>query len=379
MPAMSDEPFTLVIFGASGDLTRRKLVPALWSLYAGAHLARAVRDHRQRAQRGDRRRVSPPHARRRARVCARQAAVGQCLGSLRGIAVLRQRRPGQSGALRLARARAAGHREGPPRARESPLLSRDAPSLYEASSRTSAPPAWRARRGWTRIIVEKPFGHDYESARTLNSRLGQVFLEEQIYRIDHYLGKETVQNLLVLRFANGIFEPLWNRSHVAEVQITVAETIGVETRGAYYEEAGALRRHDAESPAPAAVPHRARAAGDLRRRPGPRREEQGHARHPADRPAQGRRGRAPRPVRSRIRRRQAGTGLPAGERGRAGLEDRDVRGPAAHGRQLALGGRALLSAHGQASGQTRERDRDPLPPHPAHDLPPRPGRRRRSQ
>ena len=89
--------------------------------------------------------------------------------------------------------------------------------------------------------MEKPFGHDYESARTLNSRLGQVFLEEQIYRIDHYLGKETVQNLLVLRFANGIFEPLWNRSHVAEVQITVAETIGVETRGAYYEEAGALR------------------------------------------------------------------------------------------------------------------------------------------
>jgi glucose-6-phosphate 1-dehydrogenase len=116
------------------------------------------------------------------------------------------------------------------------------PSLYDTivenlGASGLAPP----QGGWTRVIVEKPFGHDYASARALNSRLGQVFLEEQIYRIDHYLGKETVQNLLVLRFANGIFEPLWNRSHVAEVQITVAEIIGVETRGAYYEEAGALR------------------------------------------------------------------------------------------------------------------------------------------
>jgi glucose-6-phosphate 1-dehydrogenase len=94
---------------------------------------------------------------------------------------------------------------------------------------------------WRRIIVEKPFGHDRASATELNARLQEVFDEEQIYRIDHYLGKETVQNILAFRFGNGIFEPLWNRRYVNHVQITAAESIGVEGRGAYYQEAGALR------------------------------------------------------------------------------------------------------------------------------------------
>src|SRR5207253_895707 len=96
-------------------------------------------------------------------------------------------------------------------------------------------------KGWTRIIVEKPFGHDLESARALNQELAEVFHEEQVYRIDHYLGKETVQNLLVFRFANSIFEPLWNRQYIDNVQITNAEAIGVEGRGAYYEQAGVVR------------------------------------------------------------------------------------------------------------------------------------------
>lgn len=91
------------------------------------------------------------------------------------------------------------------------------------------------------MIIEKPFGRDLESARTLNHQLGQVLKEHQIYRIDHYLGKETVQNILVFRFANGIFEPLWNRRYIDHVQITVAEEVGVEERGAYYDTAGALR------------------------------------------------------------------------------------------------------------------------------------------
>src|SRR5437016_4114218 len=94
---------------------------------------------------------------------------------------------------------------------------------------------------WVRVIVEKPFGTDLESARALNNELHQYLDESQIYRIDHYLGKETVQNILVLRFANGIFEPLWNRQYIDHVQMTVAETLGVEGRGAYYEESGALR------------------------------------------------------------------------------------------------------------------------------------------
>ncbi|HET9226592.1 MAG TPA: glucose-6-phosphate dehydrogenase [Thermoanaerobaculia bacterium] len=94
---------------------------------------------------------------------------------------------------------------------------------------------------WRRVVIEKPFGHDLESARVLNREILQVLDERQIYRIDHYLGKETVQNILAFRFANGIFEPIWNRRYVDHVQITVAETVGVEGRGSYYEEAGALR------------------------------------------------------------------------------------------------------------------------------------------
>ncbi len=99
----------------------------------------------------------------------------------------------------------------------------------------------RAARGWTRVIFEKPFGHDLASALSLNDEVSRILSEDQVYRIDHYLGKETVQNLLVFRFANGIFEPLWNYKYVDHVQITVAESIGIGTRGRFYEGAGALR------------------------------------------------------------------------------------------------------------------------------------------
>ncbi len=99
---------------------------------------------------------------------------------------------------------------------------------------------WPAN-GWRRLIVEKPFGHDLASARELNVLIGEHFQESEVFRIDHYLGKETVQNLLALRFANGIFEPIWNRQFVDHVQITVAESIGIEGRAAFYEQAGAIR------------------------------------------------------------------------------------------------------------------------------------------
>ncbi|WP_442869062.1 glucose-6-phosphate dehydrogenase [Bacillus sp. BP-3] len=95
--------------------------------------------------------------------------------------------------------------------------------------------------GWIRLIIEKPFGHDYDSAQELNNQLCQAFTEEQIYRIDHYLGKEMVQNIKVIRFANAIFEPLWNNQYIANVQITSSEILGVEDRGRYYESSGALR------------------------------------------------------------------------------------------------------------------------------------------
>lgn len=95
--------------------------------------------------------------------------------------------------------------------------------------------------GWTRIVIEKPFGHDLASAKELNRKVLRVFNEDQVYRIDHYLGKETVQNILVFRFSNGIFEPIWNRRYIDNVQITVAEQVGVEGRAGYYENAGAIR------------------------------------------------------------------------------------------------------------------------------------------
>ncbi len=97
--------------------------------------------------------------------------------------------------------------------------------------------------GWKRIVIEKPFGFDLDSAKKLNQALQEIFGEEQIYRIDHYLGKETVQNILAFRFANGIFEPLWNRNYIDHIEITATETIGIENRGKYYDNAGALTRY----------------------------------------------------------------------------------------------------------------------------------------
>ncbi len=116
------------------------------------------------------------------------------------------------------------------------------PSAYEDIVANLGKAGLADREGsWSRIVVEKPFGHDLESGHALNDAVMRSFHESQVYRIDHYLGKDTVRNLLVFRFANGIFEPVWNRRYVDHVQITVAEDLGVETRGDFYEEAGASR------------------------------------------------------------------------------------------------------------------------------------------
>src|SRR5438876_2025519 len=242
MPTMTDEPFTLVIFGASGDLTRRKLVPALWSLYAGRTLPEPfaiIGSARSEVSHDEFRRRMREAVREFARTQPPSANVWDRFAASLSYVAGDPANPALYAQLEHALRDIEGARSGPANRL---FYFATPPSLYDAIvENLGAAGLARPQGGWTRVIVEKPFGHDDESARALNSRLGRVFREEQIYRIDHYLGKETVQNLLVLRFANGIFEPLWNRNHVAEIQITVAESIGVETRGAYYEEAGALR------------------------------------------------------------------------------------------------------------------------------------------
>jgi glucose-6-phosphate 1-dehydrogenase len=116
-----------------------------------------------------------------------------------------------------------------------------APSLFPVIASNIAKNNLAEQREHTRIVIEKPFGHDLDSAKELNKLLNESYTEEQIYRIDHYLGKETVQNIMAFRFANAILEPLWNRNYIQHVQISVTERLGVETRGGYYETAGALR------------------------------------------------------------------------------------------------------------------------------------------
>ncbi|HEV8617398.1 MAG TPA: glucose-6-phosphate dehydrogenase [Methylomirabilota bacterium] len=241
MPSV-DEPFSLIIFGASGDLTYRKLMPALWSLYAARTLpepfaivctARTeMTDEIFRARMREgvtefaRLKIPNDHVWERFARNLFYVAGDPTISALYeklGATLVGIERERGAVANRL-------------------FYCATPPSLYDDIVQHLGE-AGLARReaGWTRIIVEKPFGRDLPSAQALNRQLTGVFAEEQIFRIDHYLGKETVQNILVFRFANGIFEPVWNRNHVAEVQLTVAETIGVENRGSYYEEAGALR------------------------------------------------------------------------------------------------------------------------------------------
>ncbi len=232
-------PHTLVIFGASGDLTSRKLIPALYLLFQKGRLPKPTRIV------GVSRTPYSHDAWRSELAASTQKYVGTAFASAawNEFAASIFYHPANidrpEGFAALAKALDEVER-GEPASRLYYLST--APSLYKtAIGQLGAAGLASEERGVRRIVIEKPFGVDLPSARGLNQAAHEVFSEKQIYRIDHYLGKETVQNILVLRFANTIFEPIWNRNYIDHVQITVAEEVDVGSRGGYYDTSGVLR------------------------------------------------------------------------------------------------------------------------------------------
>lgn len=233
-------PFILTIFGASGDLAWRKLLPALFDLHADGWLpgrwaviglARSPLDDvafRARARDGVAR-----FARRPAED-SRWSAFAERLSYLQGDYA----DPAVYAAL--ARRLHAFEAEGPERIHRIFYLAVP-PALAEVIVARLGEAGMVQDRTCHRVVIEKPFGHDLASARALNGSLRRILAEDQIYRLDHYLGKDTVQNILAMRFGNAFFEPIWNRQYIDHIQITVAETAGVEHRGGYYDQIGALR------------------------------------------------------------------------------------------------------------------------------------------
>jgi glucose-6-phosphate 1-dehydrogenase len=238
------DPCVMVIFGASGDLTKRKLIPAIFDLvrqgllppgFTIVGVARTTMDN-------DKFRTYLQQAMKDFGQLRESESVlwdnfANCLHYVPmdpGIADGFKGLKDELSAIDASRGSSGNFL----------FYLSTPPSLYApivkhlGSCGLNSP---RKPENWVRIIIEKPFGVDLSSARELNADVMEVFHEDQVYRIDHYLGKETVQNLLVFRFSNGIFEPIWNRNFIDHVQITAAETVGVENRGSYYEEAGVMR------------------------------------------------------------------------------------------------------------------------------------------
>jgi glucose-6-phosphate 1-dehydrogenase len=224
------EPFVIFIFGVTGDLTARKLMPALFSLFLKGMTRFKVVGFARRDW-------GTEGLRERAR-----GMIAEVPGSteeqreafVERLHYLQSTFEDESGYARMD-----PYAEGYPN--RIYYLSTPPAAYPDIIGQLGRQGLGEQRGGFTRILIEKPFGRDFASAEELNELLARYFTEEQIFRIDHYLGKETVQNIMLLRFGNGIFEPIWNSNYIDHIQITVAEKIGVGTRGGYFESAGTLR------------------------------------------------------------------------------------------------------------------------------------------
>ena len=237
------QPCTMVIFGASGDLTKRKLMPALYNLalenrlpaeFSVVGFARREKSHDQFRQ----------EIRQGIETFSRTRQVNEMLWQRfsQGIFYHRAEFDNLEGYKSLSKfldeldssrsvcCNRIYYLATPPQ--HFPTIIK---KLGEADL------SKEKGKGFSHVVIEKPYGRDLQSAKELNTPVHEAFREDQVYRIDHYLGKETVQNIMVFRFANGIFEPIWNHRYIDHVQITVSESIGVENRGAYYDQAGTLR------------------------------------------------------------------------------------------------------------------------------------------
>ncbi|PYE56228.1 glucose-6-phosphate dehydrogenase [Deinococcus yavapaiensis] len=236
------EPCTLVIFGATGDLTKRKLLPAVFGLWQDGQLGAGF------SVLGVGRN---PMSEEEFRTLVRQSLTtsketdeieGNNLEKFAAVAHYVGGEFGETGTYDAIGAKLREIQEARGAGDNALFYLSTPPSLFEVISQRLGDAGLASESdGWRRLIVEKPFGRDLASAVALNDALHDVWKEHQIYRIDHYLGKETVQNVLAIRFGNLIFEPIWNRSYVEHVQITAAEDLGMEGRGGYYEEAGVVR------------------------------------------------------------------------------------------------------------------------------------------
>ena len=344
----------MVVFGATGDLTMRKLVPALYNLEKAGLLPQefavlgvaiddlSLEDFRKKATRFLQAEDHGSEAWDRFQ---------QSLHYQRGdfgdeatYAKLGERWPLSTSSTAPARTISSTWRRRPSSSARSFSISDDRVLSKQEDGR------------WRRVVIEKPFGQDLDSAMALNQNIKDVLSEKQIYRIDHYLGKETVQNIMVFRFGNGIFEPIWNRRYIDHVAITNAETVGVEMRGGYFDDAGTLRdmvpNHMMQLISLTAMEPPASFSADAVR------DEQAKVLN------------AIQPLSSEDVLHQAirgqygegviaegkSAGLPLRARRLARIENRNLRRHEAEHRQLAVGGRSLLFAHGKAHGQAPHRN-----------------------